>query len=81
MFFLVDPPFWENEIVALGRIKDQGSDQGSRIKDQGLDQESRIKDRIKDQGSRIGSRIKDHGPCFGTNEHRRRDTDARLRQS
>ena len=28
-----------------------------------------------------GSRIKDHGPCFGTNEHPRRDTDVILRQS
>ena len=55
---MVDPPFWEYEIVAPGRIKDQGSDQGSRIKDQG----SKIKDhgsKIKDQGSKIGSRIKD----------------------
>ena len=25
--------------------------------------------------------IKDHGPCFGTNEHPRRDTDVILRQS
>merc|ERR1711953_227464 len=69
-------------------------DQGSRIKGPGSrieDQESRIKDpgsRIKDQGSRIkdkdqgqGSRIKDHEPCFGTNEHPRRDTDVILRQS
>ena len=40
--------------------------------------------RIKDQGSRIqdqGSRIEDHGPCFGTNEHPRRDTDVISRQS
>ena len=37
-----------------------------------------------DQGSRIndqGSRTKDHGPCFGTNEHPRRDTDLILRLS
>ena len=61
------------------RIKDQGSDQGSRIKDEGS--------RIKDQGSRIriedqgeGSRIKDHGPCPAMNEHPRRDTDVILRQ-
>ena len=26
-------------------------------------------------------RIKDHGPCFGTNEHPRRDTDVILRLS
>ena len=26
-----------------------------------------------------GSRIKDHGPCFGPNEHPRRDTDVILR--
>ena len=62
------------------RIQDPGSrikDPGSSIKDQG----ARIKD--KDQGSRTndpGSRIKDHGPCFGMNEHPRRDTDAILRQ-
>ena len=47
--------------------------------------------RIKDQGRRrkVGpggwhvrtQRIKDHGPCFGTNEHPRRDTDVILRQS
>ena len=33
--------------------------------------------RTKDQGSRT----KDHGPCFGTNEHPRRDTDVILRLS
>ena len=32
---------------------------------------------IKDQGPRI----KDHGPCFGTDEHPRRDTDVMLRLS
>ena len=60
----------------ISRIREKGSrirDQGSRIKDRGS--------RIKDQGSRIGSRIKDHGPCFGTNEHPRRDTDVILRLS
>ena len=60
-------------------IKDQGSRIKERIKDQG----PRTKDqgsRIKDQGSRIGSRIKDHVPCFGTNEHPRRDTDVILRR-
>ena len=33
---------------------------------------------IKDQGLRAlgqGPRTKDHGPCFGMNEHPRRDTD------
>ena len=33
----------------------------------------------KDQGTRI--KDKDHGPCFGTNEHPRRDTDVILRLS
>ena len=48
---------------------------------------------IKDQGSRMEAevgpggwhvrtqRMKDQGPCFGTNEHHRRDTDVILRQS
>merc|ERR1712110_763009 len=51
------------------RIKDQGSDHGSRIKHPG----SRIKDK--------GSRIKDLGPCFGMNEHPGRDTDVISRLS
>ena len=34
-----------------------------------------------DQGSDQGPRIKDDGPCFGTNEHPRRDTDVILRLS
>ena len=51
---------------------DQGpwtKDHGPRTKDHGP--------RIKDQGSRI----QDLGPCFGTNEHPRRDTDVILRLS
>ena len=76
----VGPEGWH---VRTQSIKDQGS----RIKDKDRGSRTRIKDqgsRIKDQGSRIqdqGSRIKDHGPCFGTNEHPRRDTDVILRQS
>ena len=37
-----------------------------------------------DQGPRTldqEPRTKDHGPCFGTDEHPRRDTDVILRQS
>ena len=60
-------------------MKDHGSwitDHGSKIMDQG----SWIKDhksKIKDQRSKI----KDHGPCFGTNEHPRKDSDVILRLS
>ena len=51
-------------------------DQGSRIKDEcgRLDLEAGT------SGPR-GSRIKDQRPCFGTNEHPRRDTNVILRQS
>ena len=31
--------------------------------------------------SHVNPRLKDVGPCFGTNEHPRRDTNVRLRQS
>ena len=55
------------------RLVEEVGPRASRIKDQG----SRIKD--KDRGSR--TRIKDHGPCFGSNEHTRRDTDVILRLS
>ena len=51
-------------------------DQGSRTKAGGRTWRLARQD-PEDQGSRI----KDHGPCFGTNEHPRRDTDVILRQS
>ena len=65
------------------RIDDQG--QGSRIKDKDQGQASRMKAGgrswrpARQDPEDQGSRIKDHGPCFGTNEHPRRDTDVILR--
>ena len=45
------------------------------------DADFKITNRRKTNTKDLGPRTKDHGPCFGTNEHPRRDTDVILRLS
>ena len=75
-----------SSIKDKARIEEQGlriKDQWSRIKDQGSRMKAggRTWRPARQDPEDQGSRIKNHGPCFGMNEHPRRDTDVILRQS